>query len=501
MSENKLQAKTELKNYLNSLSVNVLRACGRKAGVAQATEKKKDVLISEITAVLFGDMQPIERSKKGAPVKNDYIEPSVWAEIERICSIKEVPKKNEPVFAGEDILNGFTLKMRKVKGDTWYIRDERGEQRAQEQLFESTIFKGQYVIVNDVDIMIPLVDEPGEQLLLPEELIREHDLREGDILSCFARAGSRMLIATKILAINNLLAGTFTRSRFDDGVACYPEKRIRFLSERVRSTPSLKYFDWILPVCMGQRACIIAPPKAGKSALLFEMGKAALKSNPDFWVQTVLVDQSPEMVNRYRAITANNSNELLFSTYEDDAEKQVAIAEMSLKRAKRYTEMGRDVLLIVDSLSALARAYNDTEASVGGKTLVGGLESKTVQYIKRFLGTARNIENGGSLTIIGAVSCDTGNPVDDLIASELAGICNLEVRLSGDLAAKRLYPAFDHLNTRTNDNDLSQNSPVDLLLRNKYLPNFGMEKWITHLQNAETKEEFEQALQADLKEI
>ena len=156
-------------------------------------------------------------------------------------------------------------------------------------------------------------------------------------------------------------------------------------------------------------------------------------------------------------------------------------------------EHGLDVVLFVDSLTSLARAYNETDESSGGKVLAGGMESKTLQYIKRFFGAARKIENGGSLTIVGAVSADTGNPADELVCSELVGVSNFEVRLSGDLAAKHVYPAIEPLKSKTGDG--APITQADQILRSKYLPKFGVESFLNLLGESKTKEDFYKALQ------
>jgi transcription termination factor Rho len=178
----------------------------------------------------------------------------------------------------------------------------------------------------------------------------------------------------------------------------------------------------------------------------------------------------------------------------------VFIAEFLLKRAKCYAECGKDVMLVVDSLNALAHAFNETDASAGGKVLAGGLESKTLQYVKRYFGAARCLEKGGSLSIFASISKDTGNPMDDLIQAELSSIANLEIALSDELAKKRIYPPIDFINTQGKLSSLllsGEEDVLDLYIRNEYIPKHGIEKLYALLQSAATFEEFSSMIKKD----
>ena len=274
---------------------------------------------------------------------------------------------------------------------------------------------------------------------------------------------------------------TFTRIRFEEGNARYPREKIAFVSQEQSAGVTEKYFDWLFPIGKGQRACVIAPPKSGKTTLLQTLAKAAKANNSGLTVLGLLVDHSPETVNAFRSVLSTDN--LVYTTYEETPERQVYAAEFMLKRAKRFVEHGKDVLLVVDSLSALARAFNDTELSSGGKRLPSGLESKTVQYIKRFLGAARCLEEGGSLTILGALSCDTGNPADELICSELSAVANWEIYLDSELAKRRIYPAVVPAKQRSvGDADFAK-AEVSLLINDT-----DTETLLSCLQNAQTQE-------------
>ena len=226
-----------------------------------------------------------------------------------------------------------------------------------------------------------------------------------------------------------------------------------------------------------------------------EIARTSGALNNGLRVMTLLVDQSPECISQYRQFA--DKDNLVYTTYEDDSERQVFVAEFILKRAKRYAECGMDVLLLVDSFNSLARAFNDTDASAGGKVFACGLESKTVQYLKRFLGTARCFEKGGSITILGVVATDTGNPADDLIKAELSAIGNMEVALSNELAKRRIYPALDILAIQGNKTSgfwQEREEQLDVYIRNEFIPKFGTERLLEVIENTPNFEAFEKAL-------
>ena len=318
------------------------------------------------------------------------------------------------------------------------------------------------------------INDNEEKIIIPVELIHKHDLREGDIVSCYAKKGKTAYIATEILTIAGIDVKNLRRIKFEEGIASYPSKRINLLDGENSNSLAMKYVHWLLPLGRGQRGCILSSPKAGKTNILFEITRNAKKLNKNLTTLALLIDQSPENVTRFRKII--KSDELLYTTYDDDAERQVFVADFLLKRAKCLAEFGKDVLLIVDSFNALANAYNQTKDSDGGKTFQCGLESKTLQYIKKYFGAARCFEKGGSITIVGAVSCKTGNPADELIARELTSIDNWEMQLSDALAVKRIYPAIDFTNSQVKQAETlfqDDEKAMDYYLRNEYVSTHG----------------------------
>lgn len=479
MLENEKQFKTAMLAYLSSSEVSTgdLRAYARIIGVKSPTTKINDELREEIVAILLGKLAPVEISKKGAPVKNDMVKPNVLKNINQICQdyhIFDKYKKPQPV--DDSVLP--TLFPRVQKTGSLVFEDTTIND-------DSIAYEGQLVCINEVYYLFPLDCKNGNRILIAEETVLQYALREGDVVTCRVRRGEKMLIATEVLSVNGFLAKTFTRVVFDEEIPCYPNEKL--LLDGVKDKTSLKYVDWVMPLRKGQRACIISAPKAGKTQYLLDLALATKNSKTKTVVLVLLVDQSPETVGQFRR--EFEKEQLVYTTYEDDAQLQVFAADFLLKRAKRLVEHGLDVVLFVDSLTALARAYNDTDDSIGGKTLAGGLESKTLQYLKRFFGAARKLEGNGSLTILATLAVDTGNPADEVICGELSSISNFELHLSSALATKRIYPAIDPLRSIAGGDFETKE---EHFLRTKYLPKYGAEVFLETLSSAFSKDEFDE---------
>ncbi len=473
MRENEKQFKTAMLAYLSSgeVATGDLRAYARVIGVKSPTTKVNDVLKEEIVAILLGQLEAVPISSRGAPVKNKFVSPNVLNNINQLCEDYHIfDKYKKPQAIDDNILP--TLFPRVQPSGTLVFEDTTVNDR-------TLAYDGQLVCINGVYYLFPLDCKNGNRMLVSEKTVEEHGLREGDIVTCRIMRGDKMLVATEILTVNGYLAKTFTRFNFDEELPCYPSETLSLGD--VEEKTSLKFVDWVMPLKKGSRACIVSPPKAGKTKYLLDLALATKNNNDKTMVCVLLVDQSPEEVTQFRRYFGKEN--LVYTTYEDDVELQVFAADFLLKRAKRQVEHGMDVVLFVDSLSSLAKAFNDTEASVGGKTLAGGLESKTLQYVKRFFGGARKMENRGSLTIVGAISCDTGNPADELICGELCSISNFELHLDGALAAKRIYPAIDPILSKVG----GEATEEEQILRSKYLPKYGKEAFLKALVDNSTQ--------------
>jgi len=239
------------------------------------------------------------------------------------------------------------------------------------------------------------------------------------------------------------------RIPFDFLTPLFPEKKFKLTGHR-ESTISTRIIDMFSPIGKGQRGLIVAQPKTGKTVLLKEIANAIAANHPDAYLIVLLIDERPEEVTD---MERNVRAEVIASTFDEPAERHVKIANLVLEKAKRMTECGHDVIILLDSITRLARAYN-TVAPASGKVLSGGVEANALQKPKRFFGAARQIENGGSLTIIATALTETGSKMDEVIFEEFKGTGNMELQLDRKLSNKRIYPAIDIVASSTRKEDL-----------------------------------------------
>ena len=229
----------------------------------------------------------------------------------------------------------------------------------------------------------------------------------------------------------------YRRQKFDDLTPIYPDKRIRL--ETVPNEYAMRIIDLMSPIGKGQRGMIVAPPKVGKTTLLKKIANSITTNNPEIELIVLLIDERPEEVTDMRR---SIKGDVIYSTFDELPEHHVKVAEMVLERAKRLTEQKKDVVILLDSITRLARAYNLSIPS-SGRTLSGGLDPSALHKPKKFFGAARNIENGGSLTILATALIETGSRMDDVIFEEFKGTGNMEVHLDRKLSEKRIFPAID----------------------------------------------------------
>ncbi|MEK7732276.1 MAG: transcription termination factor Rho, partial [Planctomycetota bacterium] len=227
------------------------------------------------------------------------------------------------------------------------------------------------------------------------------------------------------------------KTNFEDLTVLHPDKRL-FL-ETTQDEMNMRIVDMVTPIGKGQRMLIVAPPRTGKTVLLQKMANAIAKNHPEAYVFILLIDERPEEVTEMQR---NTTAEVVSSTFDEPASRHVQVAEMVVEKAKRLVEYGRDVVILLDSITRLARAYN-TEVPHSGKILSGGVDANALQKPKRFFGAARNMEEGGSLTIIGTALVDTGSKMDEVIFEEFKGTGNSELHLDRRLVDKRVWPAID----------------------------------------------------------
>lgn len=292
-----------------------------------------------------------------------------------------------------------------------------------------------------------------DDVFLTQQQIRLHALNTGDTVHCRVRpprSNEKYFQFVSPIEINGLAPERILdRVPFESLTPLFPDEKFK-LTDFPDATISTRIIDMFAPIGKGQRGLIVAQPKTGKTTLLKEVANAIAYNHPEVYLMVLLIDERPEEVtDMQRSVNA----EVIASTFDEPAERHVRIANIVLEKAKRLTECGHDVMIVLDSITRLARAYNTVQPA-SGRVLTGGVEANALQKPKRFFGAARNIENGGSLTIIATALTETGSKMDDVIFEEFKGTGNMELQLDRNLANKRVYPAIDLVASSTRRDDL-----------------------------------------------
>ncbi len=338
------------------------------------------------------------------------------------------------------------------------------------------------------------LSSPDDIYVSPQQ-IRSYGLKTGDTVRGMVRPpheGDKFFPMVKVLEINGL-SPDHVRDRipFESMTPLFPNEKFK-LTGHPQETLSTRIIDLFTPIGKGQRGLIVAQPKTGKTTLLKEVANAIAFNHPEVYLMVLLIDERPEEVtDMQRSVKA----EVIASTFDEPADRHVRIANIVLEKAKRLTECGHDVMIVLDSITRLARAYNTVQPA-SGKVLSGGVEANALQKPKRFFGAARKIENGGSLTIIATALTETGSKMDDVIFEEFKGTGNMELQLDRKLSNKRVYPAIDLTASSTRRDDLLVKPDVlsrTLVLRNHLTdlnPLEAMEFLKRAMANTRNNEEF-----------
>ncbi len=308
---------------------------------------------------------------------------------------------------------------------------------------------------------------PGD-IYVPAAILRQNGLRSGDHIVGAARparqgndradrAGKdreRRSALVRVDAVTGLSPDAArARPAFDELTPLYPQERL--LLESAHGSQTARIIDLVSPIGKGQRGLIVAPPRAGKTMVLQAIAAAIAANHPDVHLMVVLVGERPEEVTDLKRSVRG---EVIFSTFDQSADDHITTAELAIERAKRLVELGRDVVVLLDSITRLGRAYN-LAAPATSRILAGGVATSALQPPRKFLGAARNVEEGGSLTILSTALVETGSRMDDVFFEEFKGTGNMELRLRRDLAERRLYPAIDVMPSGTRRDDLLMTPP------------------------------------------
>ncbi len=429
MSDKKFYTEDEL----NKMTVFQLREVAREIGVSSPTSKKKEEIIAQYRGIAEGEIQPTRSTRGRRPVnKPRELENSAAKTETGKASSEESPKtaakehENAQVQQQSDETHG---ELEEKHGVLDIHPDGYGFLRAENCEYGN---KDTYVSA---------------------KLIKTIGLRAGDKVVGRARrnAENKPPALVAVDEVNgNAPDNLRSRPNFDNLVPIYPDERLRLELRTGKSDFAIRCIDLIAPIGKGQRAMIVSPPKAGKTTLLKKIANSISINYPDVLLFVLLVDERPEEVtDMQRSI----NGEVIYSTFDETPEHHCKSAELLIERAKRNVELGKDVVIIMDSLTRLARAYNLTIPPTG-RTLSGGIDPGALHSPKRFFGSARNIENGGSLTIIATALVDTGSRMDDVIYEEFKGTGNMEIHLDRKMSERRIFPAIDINRSSTRREDM-----------------------------------------------
>ena len=403
---------------LEQMDIFAIRAIARNAGISSPTKKNKMELVNMIVSVANGEVLP-PPPVRGRPPKPIKTEQEEIDDSYKTSSINPIPKIMNDSSGIEEEREGIL----EINPDGYgFLRIKNGE-------------------CNEKDAYVHGVK------------IKKFGLRSGD----YVKGVARVLQEGKppsIFAVTEVNGDSpeklLSRPNFDDLIPIYPNERYVLEMADKPNDFATRAIDLIAPIGKGQRAMIVSPPKAGKTTLLKMIASSIAKNYPDAILKVLLIDERPEEVtDMQRSI----KGEVVYSTFDELPDHHTKAAEMLLERAKRLVEMGKDVVILLDSLTRLARAYNLTIPPTG-RTLSGGIDPGALYSPKRFFGSARNIENGGSLTIIATALIDTGSRMDDVIYEEFKGTGNMEIHLDRRLSEKRIFPAIDLAKSGTRKEEL-----------------------------------------------
>ena len=390
----------DLENY----TLVELRQLAKEKGIKNSSKLKKDELMQELSNVSTNDdVQASNYDDEPINYGDNYVETDVTT-----SNIAEPSTGSYKVTNADDQI---------VEGILEVLPDGYG------------FLRGENYLSTPKDVYISPIQ------------IRRFRLDKGDKIKGIARQpkeGEKFPALIYVGEVNGEAPEkAYRRQKFDDLTPIYPEERIRL--ETVSNEYAMRIIDLMSPIGKGQRGMIVAPPKVGKTTLLKKIANSITINNPEIELIVLLIDERPEEVTDMKR---SIKGDVIYSTFDELPEHHVKVAEMVLERAKRLTEQKKDVVILLDSITRLARAYNLSIPS-SGRTLSGGLDPSALHKPKKFFGAARNIENGGSLTILATALIETGSRMDDVIFEEFKGTGNMEVHLDRKLSEKRIFPAID----------------------------------------------------------
>ena len=483
-----------------------LRQMAKEKGIKNVSKLKKDELLD----LLFSNNSSNIDDKK----EDNLTEDNKLANVNETSNLKETVRKND-----DEIYD-----IEKNKDSISYVRNsENTDNSIKNNNTPSTRIEGGYKLTNEDDqivegILEVLPDGYGflrgkNYLSSPKDVyissvqIRRFRLDKGDKIKGIARVPQdtekdkfpALIFVGEVNGESPEKA--YRRKKFDDLIPIYPNERIRL--ETTPNEYAMRIIDLISPIGKGQRGMIVAPPKVGKTTLIKKIANSISINNPEVELIVLLIDERPEEVTD---MTRSIKGDVIYSTFDELPEHHVKVAEMVLERAKRLTEQGKNVVILLDSITRLARAYNLVIPS-SGRTLSGGLDPSALHKPKKFFGAARNIENGGSLTILATALIETGSRMDDVIFEEFKGTGNMEVHLDKKLSEKRIFHAIDinKSGTRREELLLTQKELETVFALRKAMSSMSIsdvtEELIDEMVSTKNNEEFIEKMSIFLKNV
>lgn len=457
---------------LDNLTIHDLRIVLCKLGGIPKL-KNRQTLIDEIFALQDGRMEPAERTKRGrkpkfmvsqekemkraeAAQRADRAERADRARPYQYTAtvggeLIEEPDDDLPIEELTEEVGGGTKSVYNTGGYTdpgiLSVSDADGiNSKMVEARGVLEIMEVGYGFLRSYDRNSDFPD-----FYVDRQIIRRYGLRTGDYIvgRAINKFDKSSLNVREVLEINGIAYADFKRGKhFDTYSAVYPDER--FVLSKGTKDYALRAIDLLSPVGKGQRALIVAPPKTGKTTLMKKIAQSIRKNYPDVYLIVLLIDERPEEVTDFAAQITKG--EVVASTFDETPERHIKFAEIYLERAKRLAECGKDVVILLDSISKLARAYNNVLPS-SGKLLSGGVDPQALIFAKKFFGAARNLKNGASITVISTALVETGSRMDDVIFEEFKGTGNMEVVLSRYLSERRIFPAIDLFKSGTRNEE------------------------------------------------
>lgn len=486
---------------LNAKSIFEIRALAKELGVSSPAKKNKPELMELILKISSGSMQPPVPPRRGRPRKGSETSASTDGKDNSNENLSTLQPPEEVASDAQnkqaESTQSYDNRQRSFiphfvrNSDSVNRRNDDGADRQKGSRFRETVLRESdddefqeregYLEINPDNygfLRVRYGEFNDKDAYVRSSTIKQYGLRRGDYVKgmCKKIQENRPIALFTVTEINGTpYEQVGKRPNFDDLVPIYPNERLRL--EHSSREYATRCIDLVSPIGKGQRGIIVSPPKAGKTTLLKMIASSIAENYPEVELKVLLIDERPEEVtDMQRSI----KGEVVYSTFDELPDNHTKTAEMLLDKAKRLVETGKDVVILLDSLTRLARAYNLTIPPTG-RTLSGGIDPGALHSPKRFFGSARNIENGGSLTIIATALIDTGSRMDDVIFEEFKGTGNMEIHLDRKLSEKRIFPAIDLAKSGTRKEEL-------LLTPSELEGTWSIRKLLANADNADATE-------------